>query len=213
MIAKAHSRVTVFALMLLMSGCSGVVRQPAYYSLALAPKSEVMPIHPQRSVSVAVRQFESPAYLRQGRIVYREQPDQVGFYEYHRWAADPGMMITTAVVSRLQSTQILSLVSPRDNPHSADYLVTGRLEKLDEIDYGDGVSVEATLSAALIDLHTGAVLWAGHATHTSKVDQRSVYSVVSQMNDDLDICLDQLTSNIEHAIENRDEAARLAHLK
>ena len=86
--------------------------------------------------------------------------------------------------------------------------MTGRLEKLDEIDYGDGVTVEATVSAELINLRTGSVEWTGHATHTSKVDQRDVYSVVSQMSRAVDACLDQLVSSIGQSVSGRDTAAR-----
>ena len=63
--------------------------------------------------------------------------------------------------------------------------MTGRLEKLDAIDYGDGITVEATVSAEFINLRTGSVEWTGHVTHISKVDQHDVYSVVSQMSSPL----------------------------
>jgi hypothetical protein len=36
-----------------------------------------------RPLTVAVREFETPAYLRQGGIVYSQTPGEVGFYEYH----------------------------------------------------------------------------------------------------------------------------------
>ena len=90
-------RATMLALTLLTCGC-GAVRQPTYYSLALAPQIRDASEHSTHPVTVAVRQFETPAYLRQGRIVYREHPEQVGFYEYQRWATDPGATVTAAVV-------------------------------------------------------------------------------------------------------------------
>jgi len=207
MTASMPSRKAILALALLIAGCGGV-RQPAYYSLALAPQMDTARDPSPHPVTVAVRQFETPAYLRQGRIVYREHPDQIGFYEYHRWATDPGAMVTTALVTSLQSDRLLAYVGPFDNPHRAEYLVTGRLERLDEIDYGDGVSVEATVSAELINLRTGSVVWTGHATHTSKVDRRDVYSVVSQMSRAADSCLDQLVSAIAQSVSSRDTAAR-----
>lgn len=208
MTASMPSRKAILAVTLLIAGCSGAVRQPTYYSLALAPQTDTVRDPLPHPVTVAVRQFETPAYLRQGRIVYREHPEQIGFYEFHRWATDPGAMVTTAFVTSLQSDHLLSYVGPYDNPHRAEYLVTGRLERLDEIDYGDGVSVEATVSAELINLRTGSVEWTGHATHKSKVDRRDVYSVVSQMSRAADSCLDQLVSAITQSVSSRDTAAR-----
>ena len=43
-------------------------------------------------------------------------------------------------------------------------LLTGRLERLDEIDYGGGVRVEARLSAELTNLRTGIIAWTGSAS-------------------------------------------------
>jgi hypothetical protein len=66
------------------------VKYPSHHTLSIASelKSDVSSI--PRPLTVAVRKFESPAYLRQGRIVYSQTPGEVGFYEYHRWVVDPG---------------------------------------------------------------------------------------------------------------------------
>ena len=108
MTARRIAATTAFASVLLVAGCAGAFRNPSYYSLSIAPELKpglgAIP-HP---VTIEVRQFETPAYLRQGRIVYREHPDQVGVYEYHRWAVDPG----AAVWSRLQNASSL----PGKNP-------------------------------------------------------------------------------------------------
>jgi uncharacterized lipoprotein YmbA len=100
---KMFPVAAVCAFMLLICGCFGKTRYPKYYALSVAPAltSDIAPTpHPG---TVAVRRFEMPAYLRQGRIVYREAPDQVGFYQYHRWAVEPGTSVTTAVLESLRS--------------------------------------------------------------------------------------------------------------
>ncbi len=38
---------------------------------------------------MAVREFRSPVFLREGAIVYRPPAEQIAFYHYHRWAEDP----------------------------------------------------------------------------------------------------------------------------
>ena len=89
--------------MLLISGCMGKVRYPSHYTLSIAPPTGPDPRAPYWKGSVAVRRFETPMYPRQGRIVYRESPDQIGFYDYHRWAADSGATVTAALSSRFGS--------------------------------------------------------------------------------------------------------------
>jgi hypothetical protein len=59
--------------------------------------------------------------------------------------------------------------------------LTGRLEKLDEIDYGGDLRVEAKLSAELTNLRTGSIVWTGDATGSSRVERRNVDAVVAEM--------------------------------
>jgi ABC-type uncharacterized transport system auxiliary subunit len=199
---------TACMLMLLISGCMGKVRYPTYYTLSIAPAMKLDPGTPHWKAAVAVRRFETPMYLRQGRIVYREAPDQIGFYEYRRWAADPGATITTAFIEALRSANAFSTVAPYDGQDRPDYLITGRLEKLDEIDYGGRVRVETRLSAVLTNLRTGAVVWSGDAAETSNVDKRDVNSVVTEMNHALQEGINELLSNMEQQSSGVELSAR-----
>ena len=79
------------------------VKYPTYYTLHVPPAAD-MPIAGGTRASVAVREFRSPAYLRQGAIVYRASPEEVGFYNYHRWAVDPREFLTNAIVDRLRAS-------------------------------------------------------------------------------------------------------------
>jgi uncharacterized lipoprotein YmbA len=196
---------------LLMFGCGGKVRYPKYYTLALAPTLQPAANDPRIDGTVAVRRFETPAYLRQGRIVFREAPNQVGFYEYHRWAADPGATVTIAVMETLRSSGLFSTVESYEGRDKPEYLLTGRIERLDEIDYGGGgVSVEARLSAQLVKLRTASTVWTGEATETSKVDQRNVSSVVEEMSRAVQKSIGRLLTNMEqqlaHATPSRSDA-------
>lgn len=199
---------TACMLMLLISGCMGKVRYPTYYALSMAPAIKPDPGTPHWKAAVAVRRFETPMYLRQGRIVYREAPDQIGFYEYRRWAADPGATVTTAFIEALRSANAFSTVAPYDGQDRPDYLITGRLEELDEIDYGGRVRVEARLSAVLTNLRTGAVVWSGDVSETSNVDKREVNSVVTEMNHALQAGVNELLSNMEQQNSGVELSAR-----
>ena len=194
--------------LLLISGCAGKIRYPNYYALSIPPAPQADPLASRQSATLAVRRFETPAYLRQGRIVYRENPDQIGFYEYHRWAADPGVTVTTAVIDSLRSSHLFASVGPYLSEERPDYLLTGRLERLDEIDYGGGVSVEVRLSAELTDLRTGAVVWTGDASETSKVDQRNVNSVVSEMSGVLQTSIQRLLASMQLEVSSAETAMR-----
>jgi ABC-type uncharacterized transport system auxiliary subunit len=52
----------------MVAGC-GEIRYPTYYALSIVPPSKPAAEDVRRSVTVAVRQFDTPDYIRQGRIV------------------------------------------------------------------------------------------------------------------------------------------------
>jgi uncharacterized lipoprotein YmbA len=99
---KMHPIAAVCTFTLLICGCFGRTRYPSYYALSVAPALRSVTGSTRQPGAVAVRRFETPAYLRQGRIVYREAPDKIGFYEYHRWPVEPGTAATTAVIESLR---------------------------------------------------------------------------------------------------------------
>ena len=83
-----------------------------------------------------------------------------------------------------------------DGHNDVDYILTGRLEKLDELDYEGGVRVEVALSAQVIDLHSGKTVWANSAAEKGKVEERKVSAVVSQMSSLTDRSIDELLKSL-----------------
>ena len=197
MITKHRPGLVLILLLLLLTGCSSRVRYPNYYSLtSAAPTLEPKSVDLHLSATLAVRNFETPEYLRQGRIVYRQSPEEIGFYDYHRWAADPGVAVTTSVIESLRSSNLFSVVEPYDGRSRPQYILSGRVDRLDEIDYKGGVKVEARISAQLLDTRTGALVWANTATETSDVPSRSVSAVVAAMNHAAQSGVDQLVASL-----------------
>ena len=182
--------VTLFAL----AGC-GRVRYPAYYTLNL-PAPPDPPAAENVRTSIAVREFQAPNYLRQGPIVYRTTPEEIGFYEYHRWAADPRTVVTNAVVDHLRAGGQFFMVSMYDGRPNNDYVFSGRLEKLEEVDSQEGVKVEVAISAQITLVATGATVWSNAVSEIRPVPQRNVGGVVSEMNRTVDLALNKLLSTV-----------------
>ena len=63
------------------------------------------------------------------------------------------------------------------------------------MDYEGGVKVEVSLSARMIEVRTGAQVWANSATEMTKVDQRNVPAVVSEMSNAMDRAIVKLLSS------------------
>ena len=193
---KKHLKaLAVLAVLAALIGCAGKIRYPSYYTLNLPPAPDPIAQEDVRA-SITVREFQSPGYLRQGPVVYRRTPEEIGFYEYHRWAADPRVQVTDAVIDHLRASGQFAAVSMYDGRSNADYIFSGRLEKLEEVDYDGGVKVDVALSAQITKVATGATVWSNTVSETGTVSQRNVPGVVSQMNKSMDIAMNKLIATV-----------------
>jgi ABC-type uncharacterized transport system auxiliary subunit len=181
----------VLATLIILVGCGGAAKYPNYYTLHLQPP--VDPPAPEGvRTSLAVREFRSPTYLRQGAIVYKTSPEQIGFYNYHRWAVDPREFVTNAVAEHLRASGNFAQVKLYDGHADIDYVLSGRLEKLEELDYDGGVKVEVAISAQIVCLATGAQVWTNAVSEVGTVDKRDVPTVVAEMNRTMDRAIEKL---------------------
>ncbi len=175
----------------ILTGCSGKMRYPSYYTLNL-PAPPDPPAPENAKATVAIREFSAPAYLRRGAIVFKSSPESVGFYAYHRWAIDPCEFVTDSVRDRLSATGLFAHVKLYDGRPDAEYLLSGRLEKLEEIDYQGGVKVEVAISAQMIRFDTGETVWSKAVSKVGNVDKRDVPDVVSAMSSTMDRAIQEL---------------------
>src|SRR5215471_16828711 len=120
-------RLNVLVLMLaiaaVLTGCGGKLRYPSYYTLNL-PVPPDPPAPESIRTSITVREFQSPVYLQRGPVVYRTTPEQIGFYEYHRWAADPRTIVTSAIIDHLRASGQYSMVSNYNGRPDNDYILS-----------------------------------------------------------------------------------------
>lgn len=182
--------LAVFSLIIL-AGCSSKMRYPSYYTLNL-PAPPDPPAAENAKDTVAIREFNAPAYLRRGAIVFKTSPESVGFYAYHRWAVDPCEFVTDSMRDRLSAAGVFAHVKRYDGRPDAEYLVTGRLEKLEEIDYEGGVKVVVAISAQMVRFDTGATVWTKSVSKVGNVAKRDVSAVVSAMSDTMDRAMQEL---------------------
>jgi ABC-type uncharacterized transport system auxiliary subunit len=83
-----------------------------------------------------------------------------------------------------------------DGRPGAEYLMSGRLEKLEEIDYEGGVKVVVSISAQMTRSDTGATVWTKAVSKVGNVDKRDVPAVVSAMSDTMDLAMQDLLTPV-----------------
>jgi ABC-type uncharacterized transport system auxiliary subunit len=188
---KSLAMIVALSAIVILAGCAGKVGRANYYTLNL-PAPPDPPVAENAHTTVAIREFRAPAYLRQGAIVYKPSPEQIGFYAYHRWAVDPCDFVTDSIIDRLGATGTFS----RDGQPDADYVVSGRLEKLEEVDYEGGVKVEVAVSAQMTRLDTGTIVWSKAVSEVGEVDQHDVPTVVSEMSHTMERAIEKLLNPV-----------------
>jgi uncharacterized lipoprotein YmbA len=198
--------VLYVAALLILVGC-GRVRYPNYYTLNL-PQPPDPPASESTHATLAIREFSAPTYLRQGAIVYKTSPEQIGFYAYHRWATDPRKVVTNAVIDRLRASAAFARVTPYDGRPDASYVLSGRLVKLDELDYEGGVKVEVGLSAQMTSIATGATVWTNAVSEIGEVNRRDVPAVVAEMNGTMERAIEKLLTPVPADEVTRSTAAK-----
>ncbi len=192
------SRIAALLIGFMALGGCAKVRYPDYYALKLPNPVSASRDSERIPASVAVREFRAPQYLRQGSIVYRPDSEQIAFYDYHRWAEDPRQSVTNTIVRELK--QVFESVDFYDGRTGSEFLLTGSLDHLEEVDSGRSVSVEVGISAKLQNVKTGSVMWSDTSFKTSEVRQRSLSAVVAEMSRDLSEAATQLVSSMRSQV-------------
>lgn len=173
--SQAAAAVAVLGVCL---SCGGKAPQTSYYVLDLPSPAPA----PDRLDHTAVLMpMRVARIVGQGRIVYRESPEQVGFYEYHRWAEDPGEGVARLLLREVMARGTFSSVVPFDGRTRSDFILRGELRRLEEVDFDGPVRAAVEFALELVDAGTGRVTWSGASTVTEEVPASEVRSVVSRM--------------------------------
>jgi uncharacterized lipoprotein YmbA len=198
----ARWKILATAAAVAVAAC-GSVRYPAHYVLEVAPAAPTAV--PPRSVlgPLVVRELACPPYLCEGRVVYREEPHRVGFYDYHRWAVNPRTALTRVLADRIRASSLFESVTVASSPARAAYLLRGEIERLEEVDEKTAVHAICTISAEIIDVNSGTATWRSTASETVQVPQRDVAGVVVALSVASRTVADRLIASMANELPTR----------
>ncbi|RPJ52466.1 MAG: hypothetical protein EHM23_32885 [Acidobacteria bacterium] len=185
---------------LLLAGCG--VRYPKNYTLNLSqPARQAARQTPPDQVlgPLVVREFRCLDYLSEGRIVYRPSPQEVGFYEYHRWAVSPQEAITQFMTDRIRAESLFISVAAEGEAEAA-YLLSGKIGQLEEVDQGRDVRAVCKISAELRHVPSGEIVWSATAFETVPVEKRDVPGVVSSLSAAARTSVDRLVDSMRESL-------------
>jgi cholesterol transport system auxiliary component len=177
---RAALTSTVALLCILFAGC-GAARPCSYYQLtppsdnaADAPPANAYP------VTILVAPLMSSHLYREDHIVYSSNAENMGVYEYQRWAEPPTEMIQDVIFRSLRSSGRYRSVHSLRSSVRGDYLLHGHLYDFKEIS-GSPMSARLNLELEMRDTKTGETVWTHLYNHDEPVSGKDVSAVVAAL--------------------------------
>jgi len=94
---------------------------------------------------------------------------------------DPRQAITQYLEDRLRAQSLFNSVTVHERGSEAAYVLSGNIQRLEEVDHGRDVRAVCTISAQLLDTRTKSVVWSHTESETVPVEKRDIRGVVSSL--------------------------------
>jgi ABC-type uncharacterized transport system auxiliary subunit len=173
---RAICLVAIFAG--LLTGC-GAAPRSKYYQLTV-PNGVAEVRSSDTTVKLLIASLSASHLYREDGIVYSHGAEQLGIYQYQRWAEPPTDMIGEVLLRELRATGRYLAVQPQRSNTNGDFIIRGRLYDFKEVD-GSSILAKVTFDLEMRDLKTGATVWTHYYTHDEPVSGKHVPAVVAAL--------------------------------
>ncbi len=172
--------IAMVALMIgLVSGC-GAARPSKYYQLTVPADPGAVEKADAVPVTLLLGALMTSHLYREDRIVYGTGAEQLGTYEYQRWAEPPTEMIQEVLLRELRASGRYRAVQYRRSNVQGDFALRGHLYDFKEVT-GTQLSARVTLDLEMRDLKNGATVWTHYYTHDEPASEKNVPAVVAAL--------------------------------
>jgi len=178
----AASKISVIALALLvgfLAGC-GAARPSKYYQLTIPPSAASVEKADAAPVTLLLGGVMTSHLYREDRIVYGNGKEQLGTYEFERWAEPPAEMIQEVLLRQLRASGRYRAVHYRRSNMKGDFAIRGRLYDFKEVS-GSQLSGRVTLELEMRDLNTGGTVWTHYYTYDEPASGKDVPAIVAAL--------------------------------
>jgi ABC-type uncharacterized transport system auxiliary subunit len=117
---------------------------------------------------------------REDHMVYTGNGQDMGVYQYQRWAQPPTEMIGEVLLRELRASAHFQAVYSWGSNVRGDYILRGRLYDFREIS-ASALMGRVTLELELHDARTGTTVWTHFYSHDEPVTGKDVSAVVAAL--------------------------------
>ena len=192
-----HGVVFAGALMLVAIGASscGAARPIRYYQLEV-PEHVGPTTGEPLPITLVVRQMTTSHLYREDRIVFGEQGEGMGTYEYQRWAEPPTEMIGAILMRDLRNTNRFREVYSQKSAVHGDYVLHGQLYDFKEVAVPNFVA-RVSFELELRDAKNGTTVWNTSYRQDEPVASKDPAAVVAALDKNIHRGLEQAVAGID----------------
>ena len=190
---------TLFCALLLCislgAGC-GAARPSKFYQLTVP--SDPMPANTSNPyhITLMLAPITSSHLYREDHIVYTDNAQYMGVYQYQRWAEPPTEMIRDVLLRELRASDRFQGVYTWGSNVRGDYILRGHLYDFREISATNLVG-RVTLELELHDARTGATVWTHFYSHDQPVASKDVAAVVAALDHDVQQAIAEFRASLD----------------
>jgi ABC-type uncharacterized transport system auxiliary subunit len=180
--SSTKSRAALFSCVMvavLFGGC-GAARPAKYYQLTVPGDATAGQTADPLQVTLLVGNLFASHLYREDRIVYSTGGQQMGTYEYQRWAEPPTEMVEEVLLRELRASGRYRAVYAQRSNTNGDFLLRGRLYDFKEVS-GSPMVARVTADFEMRDLKSGATVWTHYYQHDEPVNGKDVPAVVAAL--------------------------------
>jgi ABC-type uncharacterized transport system auxiliary subunit len=195
-IAASKALATALALVVgALTGC-GAARPSKYYQLTVPANAASVEKADAVPVTLLLGGLMTSHLYREDRIVYGNGPEQLGTYEFERWAEPPAELIQGVLLRQLRGSGRYRAVYYRRSNMKGDYALRGRLYDFKELS-GPQLSARVTLELEMRDLNTGGTVWTHYYTHDEPVSGKDVSSIVAALDRNVQRAVAEVVASLD----------------
>lgn len=203
---QRHSKLAAGlpALLALAALACGSAPRTNYYTVNYQPAATASSGAVTSQVGVAVPHANH--LLRQDRIVYFTDQNELNYYHYHRWAESPAFMVQGLLIRQLRSAGLFDDIVPYRAQKGLEYVLRGQLLAMEEVDTATEVKARFGLELELVRQEDAHMVWNGRHNCEHAVGTKTVEAVVATMSECVEETLNTLTYSLGEALSQRERA-------
>ena len=180
-------------LMLATAGCARPSVRHHYTLSYPAPEAGGEPSFPH---TIQVKTLDINPTYSGVQLVQRQDIHEIRYLRSRRWSGRPAPMITALVRRHLQQSGVVAQVTDRVGMSPPDYVLTGRVDAIEELGAGKERFARLAMTLELFDFKTDAIAWRHAFDARRPVSGKSSRLVVRGLSSLLDSEMDRAVADL-----------------